>query len=115
MKNRMFYKKSNIFGQIKSSFFFWLHVSFTETAGNKQVDLIKIENFVRSNVFLNIYQKINERKLISEFWNNLKMIDGHIAYKVKRKVILASDKKRIILPNVHEGLGDEPKTKTLAA
>ena len=43
------------------------------------------------------------------------MIDGHIAYKVKRKVILASDKKRIILPNVHEGLGDEPKTKTLAA
>ena len=35
-------------------------------ADNTQIDLRKKENFVRSNVILNIYQKIKEKKLISE-------------------------------------------------
>ena len=41
-------RKSNVMYQIKPHFSYWLKINFRKMASNKNVDLRKIENFVRS-------------------------------------------------------------------
>ena len=56
-------------------------------------------------------KKANFRKSCKNF----KIVDGHLTYTGKWKVIFDKDRKRITIDDVHEGLGDDLKAKVLAA
>ena len=45
---------------------------------------------------------------------NFKIVDGHLTYKGKWRVIFENDGERITIDDVHEGLGDDLKAKVLA-
>ena len=66
-------------------------------ASNKCVDLRKIENSVRRKCYpediLKKGKKANFRKSCETF----KIVDGHLTYKGKRRVIFDNDRKFLIL------------------
>ena len=68
----------------------------------------KIENFVRSNCYPRDISEDKGKKTNKNF----KIVDGHLTYKGKRRVIFANGKKRIIIHDVHEGLVNNPKVKS---
>ena len=73
----------------------------------------KTENFVGSK-----YEEISKDKgkkaIFRKFCEKFKIVDGFLRYKVKRRVVLNKDRKRIIICDVHGGLGDDPKANVLA-
>lgn len=53
----------------------------------------------------------NFRKSCKDF----RTVDGHLTYKIKRRVTFDNDRKRIITDNLHEESRDNLKAKALAA
>lgn len=85
-------------------------------ASNKHVDLKKIESFLRSKSYPQEISKDKGKKAnFRKSCKNFKIVDGHLSYKEKRRVIFDNDRKKIIIHDIHEGLGDNPKAKALAA
>ena len=97
IKNWMFLKwKTECFGPIKTRFSFWLKINFRKIASNKQVDLRKIESFVRSKCFPEDIPKVKGKKANTRILKPLKsfkIFDGHLTYKEKRRVIFDNDRK----------------------
>ena len=63
-------------------------------ASNKHVGLRKIENFVRSKYYSeDISKDEGKRAHFRKFCKNFKIVDGHLIYKGKRRVIFDNDRK----------------------
>ena len=63
-------------------------------ASNKHVSLRKIENFVRSKYCSeDISKDKGKRAHFRKFCKNFKIVDGHLTYKGKRRVIFDNDRK----------------------
>ena len=71
-----------------------LKINFRKIASNKHVDLRKIENFVRRKFYPEDISKDKGRK--ANFRKSCKIVDGHLTYKGKRKVIFDNDRKLLI-------------------
>ena len=74
-------------------------------ANYKHVDLRKIENFVKSKCYPGDISKDKGNKAnFRKSCKNFKIVDGHLTYKRKIRVIFDSYRKRIIIHGVHKGL-----------
>ena len=62
-------------------------MKFRKLTSSKHVDLRQIENFVRSKYFPKHLSKDKAKKANLKFCENCKIVDGHLTYKEKRRVI----------------------------
>ena len=68
---------------------------------HKHVDLRKIENFVRNKCYPEDISKDEGKKAnFRKSCKNFKIIDGHLTYKGKRRMIFDSDRK-VSIPQYH--------------
>ena len=94
----MFLKwKVESLGQKKPRFSFWLKINFRKMVSNKQDDLGKID------IILKIYRQIKQRASFRKPSKNFKIIDGHLAYKGKRRVMFDNDRE-FLRPQYHSVL-----------
>ena len=93
-KNKLWNKKSKVLAQIKPCFSFWLRTGFRKTASNKQVDLRKLENFVKE-----VKERANFRKPCKDF----EIVNEHLTYKGKTGVIFDNGRK-LLIPQCHSFL-----------
>ena len=70
---------------------------------SKHVDLRQIENFVRSKYFPKHLSKDKAKKANLKFCENCKIVDGHLTYKEKRRIIFGNDRK-LQIPQYHSDL-----------
>ena len=74
-----------------------MKINYRKIASNKHVDLRKIENIVRSkchpeDILKDKGKKANFRKSCKNF----KIVDGHLTYKGKIRVMFNNDRKLLI-------------------
>ena len=83
---------------------FLLKINFKMMASKKCVDLRKIENFVKSKYCPeNISKDKEKRANFRKSCRNFKIVDGHLSYKEKRRVIFDNDRK-LLIPQYHSML-----------
>ena len=93
-------------GPSKTTLFFGIEDKVEKNSNNKHVDFRKTENFVRSKCYPKDKSKDKgEKANFRKSCKNFKIVDGHLTYKGKRKVVFDNDRKRIIIHGIHEGLG----------
>ena len=89
---------------MKPRFSFWLKINFRKIACNKHVDLIKIENFVRSKYYPeDVSKDLGKWANFRKSCKNFTIVDGYLTYKGKRSVVFDNDKK-ILIPQYHSVL-----------
>ena len=80
----------------------------------KHVDLNSIENYIRNKTYPEKIkgkgQKANFRKSCKYF----SIVDGHLTYKEKRRVIFEKNRKQDIIHDVHDGINDNPEAVALS-
>ena len=82
----------------------------------KHVDMRKKENIVRSKCFTKDILKNNGKKSnLKKILFRVKIVHRLLILKEKRRIIFENDRKRVIIHDIHEGLGENPKAKALAA
>ena len=73
-------------------------------ARNKHIDLRKTENSVRSKCYLEDISKDKGKKAnFRKSCKNFKIVDGHLTYNRKRRVIFDNDRK-LLIPQYHSTL-----------
>ena len=86
-----------VLGQIKPRFSFYWKINFRKIASNKHVHLRKIESFVRSKHYPEDISKDKDKKAnFRKSWKNFKIVDRHLTYKVKWRVLFDNDSKLLI-------------------
>ena len=74
-----------------------MKVNFRKIASNTHVDLIKIENFVRSKCHHEDILKVKGKKAtFRKFCNSFEIFDGRLTYKGKRRVIFDNERKHSV-------------------
>ena len=82
---------------------------------NKLVDLRKKANIVRSKCYTEDILKNNGKKSnLKKILFRIKIVHRLLILKEKRRIIFENDRKRVIIHDIHEGLGENPKAKALA-
>ena len=80
----------------------------------KHVDLNSIENYIRNKTYP---EKIKDKRQKANFRKSCKyfsIVDGHLTYKEKRRVIFENNRKQNIIHDVHEGINDNPEASALS-
>ena len=80
----------------------------------KHVDLNSTENYIRNKTYP---EKIKGKGQKSNFRKSCKyfsIVDGHLTYKEKRRVIFENNRKQNIIHDVHEGINDNPEAVPLS-
>ena len=73
---------------------------------SKHVDLKSIENYVRNNKYPDLMKEKGLKRNFRKACVHFSLVDGHLTYKSKRRVIYENERKQNIIHDVHEGINE---------
>ena len=78
-----------------------MKTNYRKMASNERVDLTKIENIIRSKCYHEDISKDKGKKAnFIKSYKNFKIVEGHVIFKEKRRVIFDNDRK-FLMPQYH--------------
>ena len=72
----------------------------------KHVDLNSIENYIRNKTHPEKIKDKGQKAIFRKSCKYFSIVDGHLTYKEKRRVIFENNRKQNIIHDVHEGIND---------
>ena len=80
---------------------------------SKHVDLKSIENYVRNNKYPDLMKEKGLKRNFRKACAHFSLVDGHLTYKSKRRVIYENERKQNIIHDVHEGINENAEAVAL--